>query len=333
MWKLHKTSILLGLGFIALLSAFWYLQSFAFVYFLSLLLTLLLLDPVDKLAAHRIPRGMAALIMLAIFLVLFLGLISVVSKSFIPTLGEFTDELPNLAGKLQQLNLMIDSDIVSQGIDEAWKEMTTLTTQAIRSSLLIAVSLFSKLIDFVIIIFLTFYMLMDGEKIKAFIAGLFPTKDKQRVVNLMAKILGSLRAYIRSQCVICLITGSIVYLYFTARGLEYASVFAVSSAVSEFIPVLGPTVASCFGILMTALHSPDMAIQTAVFYLVLTQINHNLVYPAIVGRSLHLHPVATILGIILGGELLDAAGMFLAVPFMVVIKHVIEDINEYSHFM
>ena len=73
-----------------------------------------------------------------------------------------------------------------------------------------------------------------------------------------------------------------------------------------------------------------MAVQTAIFYLLLTQINHNLVYPAIVGKSLSLHPIAIILGIILGGELLDAAGMFLAVPCIVVFKHVIEDIHRSS---
>ena len=54
--------------------------------------------------------------------------------------------------------------------------------------------------------------------------------------------------------------------------------------------------------------------------------NHNVVYPALVGKSLHLHPVAVILGVVFGGEILGAAGMFLAVPFIVIIKIVIMDI-------
>ena len=104
--------------------------------------------------------------------------------------------------------------------------------------------------------------------------------------------------------------------------------FAVVSGISEFIPVLGPTVASAFGTLLTATVNPLMALQTAGFYLILTQINHNFVYPTLIGKSLHLHPIAIILGIILGGELLDAAGMFLAVPFIVICKLVIEDIYQ-----
>ena len=58
----------------------------------------------------------------------------------------------------------------------------------------------------------------------------------------------------------------------------------------------------------------------------LTQINHNFVYPLLIGKSLNLHPVAIILGVIFGGEILGPAGMFLAVPFIVIVKLVIADI-------
>ena len=77
---------------------------------------------------------------------------------------------------------------------------------------------------------------------------------------------------------------------------------------------------------MTASAAHDLTVQTALFYLALTQINHNIVYPALVGKSLHLHPVAVILGVVFGGEILGAAGMFLAVPFMVIVKIVVTDI-------
>ena len=177
-----------------------------------------------------------------------------------------------------------------------------------------------------IILFVTFYLLKDGEQIQKYLASLFPARDYERVMHLFDKILSALRTYICSQLVICCITAVIVFLYFTIRHLPYASVFAVVSGICEFIPVLGPTVASAFGTLLTATVNPIVALQTAGFYLVLTQVNHNFVYPTLIGKSLNLHPIAIILGIVLGGELLGAAGMFLAVPFIVICKLVIEDI-------
>ena len=124
----------------------------------------------------------------------------------------------------------------------------------------------------------------------------------------------------------CIITGLVVFIYFTVMHLPYASVFALLSGISEFIPVLGPTAASALGTVTTAATAWGITLQTALFYLALTQINHNVVYPALVGKSLHLHPVAIILGVVFGGEILGAAGMFLAVPFIVIVKIVITDI-------
>ena len=167
------------------------------------------------------------------------------------------------------------------------------------------------IIDIVIIFFVTFYLLKDGEAIKDYLAGLFPHRDNRRILNLFNNILRSLRIYICGQMAICAITAMVVFLYFSLRGLPYASVFAVVSGIAEFIPVLGPTVASAFGVMLTATTSPWMALQTAGFYLILTQINHNLVMPNIIGKTLHLHPIAIILGVVLGDELLGAAGMFL----------------------
>ncbi|MDD6396748.1 MAG: AI-2E family transporter [Selenomonadaceae bacterium] len=329
MWLQHKASFIIAITFILLFSAFWFLPAFAFIFFISLLLELLLCKPVDILS-KRLPRSLAAGIVLLSFLCLVAGIFIFASSSFVPTLTSFATELPELAEKVQNLSFLQESDMAQKAVDEAWSEFTNIGTTAVKSSLVMILSLFNKLIDFVIILFVTFYLLMDGAKIKSFLVKLFPADDYKRIISLMDAILASLQAYIRSQLFMCCLTGVIVYIYFTIMDLPYASVFAVVSGVSEFIPVLGPTVASCFGILLTATTTPWMAVQTAIFYLLLTQINHNLVYPAIVGKSLSLHPIAIILGIILGGELLDAAGMFLAVPCIVVFKHVIEDIHRSS---
>ena len=326
-FKKYRTSILLGLTFTVLLSTFWFMPQLAFIIFISLLLQLLLLPVVDKLSA-KMPRFLAAGLVLLLFISLTLLLLALVSKSFIPTFSRFVTDFPQITEQIQNIPFLQDSDFLQGEIDNIWAEMKTASMAALKSSLTLLISLFSKVIDLVIIIFVTFYLLKDGEEIKHYLAGLFPKRDNRRVLNLFDVILSALRVYVCSQLVICCITAVIVFLYFTIRELPYASVFAVVSGISEFIPVLGPTVASAFGTLLTATVNPFMALQTAGFYLLLTQINHNFVYPTLIGKSLHLHPVAIILGIILGGELLDAAGMFLAVPFIVICKLVIEDIYQ-----
>lgn len=323
--KAYRTSILLGITFTLLLSTFWFLPQLAFTIFISLLLQLLL-TPLVGYAEKKMPRAFAAALILTVFLFLACTLLWLVSSSFVPTFSRFVTDFPQISSRLQESLLLQDTPLLNEELNQIWEELKAASVLALTSSLSLLLSAFGKVIDVIIILFVTFYLLKDGDAIKEYLARLFPTRDYARVLTLFNRILTALRTYICSQLVICCITGVIVFLYFTVRGLPYASVFAMVSGICEFIPVLGPTVASAFGTILTATENVWIAVQTLGFYIVLTQINHNIVYPTLIGKSLNLHPVAIILGIILGGEVLGAPGMFLAVPFIVICKLVIEDI-------
>lgn len=325
MWSKYRTSILLAVTCILLLSAFWIFPSLAFISFIAILLQLLLRSTVERLA-KKLPLAASAGIVVMGFVLLMIAMLAIISDSFIPTFTEFITRLPDLSNNLQNIPFLQNYAFLSSEIDNLLKELTSASIDTLKSSLGMLLSLFNKFIDLVIIIFVTFYLLKDGEKIKNYLASLFPNQDHRRVSELFDHLLITLRGYIYSQLVICCITGIIVFLYFTLRHLPYASIFAVVSGISEFVPVLGPTVASAFGTILTATQDPWIAMQTLAFYLVLTQINHNIVYPTLIGKTLDLHPVAIILSVVLGGELLGTAGMFLAVPCVTICKIVIEDI-------
>ena len=321
-----RTSIILAVTFTLLLSTFWFYQDFAFIIFLSLLLQLLLKPAVDFMEARRMPRSVASAIAIIAFILVLAALASIISRSVLPSFQRFVAELPTIGQSLQQLPFLSDTDFIQDEFVNILDRLRSVGAELLRASLSFLLVAFGKVIDFVIIIFVSFYLLKDGLTIKLWLADLFPHTARRRVLRLFDTLLIALRAYICSQIVMCVITGVVVFAYFKLMGLPYASVFALLSGVSEFVPVLGPTVASTLGTLMTASAMRELTVQTALFYVALTQVNHNIVYPALVGKSLHLHPVAVILGVVFGGEILGAAGMFLAVPFIVIIKIVITDI-------
>ena len=322
----YRTSIILAVTFTLLLSTFWFYQDFAFIIFLSLLLQLLLKPAVDFMEARRMPRSVASAIAIIAFILVLAALASIISRSVLPSFQRFVAELPTIGQSLQQLPFLSDTDFIQDEFVNILDRLRSVGAELLRASLSFLLVAFGKVIDFVIIIFVSFYLLKDGLTIKLWLADLFPHTARRRVLRLFDTLLIALRAYICSQIVMCVITGVVVFAYFKLMGLPYASVFALLSGISEFVPVLGPTVASTLGTLMTASAMRELTVQTALFYVALTQVNHNIVYPALVGKSLHLHPVAVILGVVFGGEILGAAGMFLAVPFIVIVKIVITDI-------
>ena len=322
----YRTSIILAVTFTLLLSTFWFYQDFAFIIFLSLLLQLLLKPGVDFMEARRMPRSVASAIAIIAFILVLAALASIISRSVLPSFQRFVAELPTIGQSLQQLPFLSDTDFIQDEFVNILDRLRSVGAELLRASLSFLLVAFGKVIDFVIIIFVSFYLLKDGLTIKLWLADLFPHTARRRVLRLFDTLLIALRVYICSQLVMCFITGVVVFAYFKLMGLPYASVFALLSGISEFIPVLGPTIASTLGTLMTASAARELTVQTVLFYVALTQVNHNIVYPALVGKSLHLHPVAVILGVVFGGEILGAAGMFLAVPFIVIIKIVITDI-------
>jgi len=322
----YRTSIILAVTFTLLLSMFWFYQDFAFIVFLSLLLQLLLKPVVDFMEARRMPRSVASAIAIIAFILVLAALASIISRSVLPSFQRFVAELPSIGQSLQQLPILSDTDFIQDEFVNILDRLRSVGTEVVRASLSFLLVAFGKVMDFVIIIFVSFYLLKDGLTIKLWLADLFPHTARRRVLRLFDTLLIALRAYICSQLVMCVITGVVVFAYFNLMELPYASVFALLSGISEFVPVLGPTVASTLGTLMTAAAVRELTVQTAFFYVALTQVNHNIVYPALVGKSLHLHPVAVILGVVFGGEILGAAGMFLAVPFIVIVKIVVTDI-------
>lgn len=326
MWSKYQTSILVSLSFAVLFSMFWFVQPLAIVIFLSLLLTILLNAIVDKLVTKKVPRSIAAAITLFTFLSLVIWLIVAISKTFIPTFSNFIADIPSIAESLKNNPLFNLPVTLTSQLEDTFQGFASVSATTLRSSLDILINIFSKAMDMIMVIFITFYLLKDGKEIKEYLANLFPKKDKVRIHKLFDTIIGALTNYIRGQLAICIITGLLVFIYFTIFDLPYASVFAVLSATGEFIPVVGPTVASLSGSLFAVTQLTSLGLQTLCFYIVLTQVNHNIVYPYLIGKSLNLHPIAIMLGILFGGQILGPLGMFLAVPCMVIIKIVLEDL-------
>ena len=325
MWLQHKTSILITVAISGLFSLFWFVPNLAIVLFVSILLTLLLTPLVDKLTTKKINRNIAAFIILSLFITRTILTLTLLSKNLIPSLTKFINDLPIFTHNLKQhLNTL--SPEISQQLETLFQDLASFSISAITSSVNLLVNIFSSLLDIVMIIFITFYLLAYGKTIKLFLCQLFPKPDNKRVNNLLTNIIQGLTYYIRGQLAVCFITGTVVFIYFTVLGLPYGSVFAFLSAIAEFIPVIGPTFASGLGILFTLTTSSSLAVQTSVFYLVLTQINHNLIFPLLIGKTLNIHPIAIMISLLFFGKILGVLGMFLAVPIIVIFKLLIEDI-------
>jgi predicted PurR-regulated permease PerM len=163
---------------------------------------------------------------------------------------------------------------------------------------------------------LAFLMLKDAAAIRRTILTALPHHIQLRGHRLFEEMNATLAAYVRAQLIACVVVGTLSGIGFAMLGNPYAILLGVLAAVLEFIPMIGPLVVAVVAVAIAALHDPALAVWTAVFLTVLRGVEDYVIYPRLIGRDIHLHPLVVILAVLAGVELDGIAGIFIAVPLV-----------------
>ena len=135
---------------------------------------------------------------------------------------------------------------------------------------------------------------------------------------LFEELNTTVAAYVRAQLFACGLVGLLCGIGFAILGVPYPALLGTLAGVLEFIPLVGPFLGAAVATTIAALHAPVLALWVIGFLSALRVVQDNVIYPRLVGRRLHLHPVAVIVAVLAGVELNGLVGMFLAVPVVAV---------------
>jgi predicted PurR-regulated permease PerM len=175
---------------------------------------------------------------------------------------------------------------------------------------------------------LAFFLLKDAASFRRTIVTALPHRIRLRGHRLFEEVNATLAAYIRAQLLACLLVGSACGLGFAVLGIPYPVLLGVLAGVLEFIPLVGPLLLAIVASIVGALHAPMLALWAAGFLAVLRVVEDYVIYPRLIRRGIHLHPLAVIVAVLIGAELDGVAGVFLAVPAVaiasVVYRHWLE---------
>jgi predicted PurR-regulated permease PerM len=188
-----------------------------------------------------------------------------------------------------------------------------------RGSLLALIGVLSDIPWLVLVPVLAFLLLKDAAGIRRTILTALPHRIQLRGHRLFEELNATLAAYVRAQLIACVVVGSLCGAGFALLGNPYAILLGVLAAVLEFVPLIGPLVVAAVAVGIAALHDPMLGLWTAVFLTVLRVVEDYVIYPRLIGRNIHLHPLAVILAVLAGVELGGIAGIFIAVPIVALV--------------
>lgn len=171
---------------------------------------------------------------------------------------------------------------------------------------------------FVIGLIFSFYILLQKERLarqgRQVLYALFPESWADRALEILRLSNRTFSSFLSGQCVEAVILGALFVAAMTIFRMPYALLVGVLIALTALIPVVGAFIGCVVGALLIAVTNPWQALGFVVLFLVLQQIEGNLIYPHVVGSSVGLPSIWVLAAVTLGGKLMGIAGMLFFIP-------------------
>ena len=174
----------------------------------------------------------------------------------------------------------------------------------------------------------TFYLLLDWPRVGREILRFVPEDRRPRTLAVTERVHVVLGKWLRGQLLLIVLVSLVVYVVLgPILHLPYALAIGIASGVLEIIPLVGPLAAGALAAIVALAHGgPGLALGVVVFYAVLRQVEDQLVMPIVIGRAVHLHPVVTILAVLIGLSAWGILGGLLAVPLAAALNVLLDEI-------
>jgi len=304
-----------------------------------------LLDPVvDRLAKWKLPRSMAAfLVMLVAFSFMALLLVIIV-PSILAELSKFASGAPEYFEKVRGLVLLL-LDRLDISLPQTWHELGDFLKKEGKSHLgqlfgmanpmaqifswifQSTLSIIGTLLYLVLIPILVYYFLVSFDSILDSILDLIPPDTREPVLNKMSQMDQIIAGFLRGQFIICLILAFLYSLGFVLIDIDLAIVLGTVSGLLWIIPYVGTGLAIVGGVAMALVNYGDFLHPAyVIIWIALVQtLESYIITPRIVGQKVGLHPVVYIIALIVGAKLFGLLGMLIAIPAAAMIKVLLGD--------
>ena len=182
-------------------------------------------------------------------------------------------------------------------------------------------------VNAVFAIVIMFYVLLGrrelGRQCRSFLCAYFKKPTAERICHVAKLTHDTYTKFFSGQCIEVLILGTMVFLAFSAFRIPYAALTAVLTAAFAFVPYIGAFASCLIGVLLTLMAVPEKAILCFIVYQMVQFIENQFIYPHVVGSSVGLSPLWTLLAALLGGKLFGIIGIVFFIPLAAVIAQLL----------
>lgn len=296
--------------------------------------------PMRAIERNLMPRAKSAArfrrpLALVLALVGVLGVLALASWVIGPGIAEavmsIVNQIPQAAKRLQEQLLELEEylpqlEAIIAELEIDWGEISRkaiAVAQAWGSGLLSSGSgliggVVSGVSTFVIGLIFSFYILLQKEKLsrqaRQVFYAILPERRADRLLEVLRLAERTFSSFLSGQCLEACILGTLFVVAMTLFQIPYALLVGVLIALTALIPIVGAFIGCAVGALLIAIDDPWKALWFIVLFLVLQQVEGNLIYPHVVGSSVGLPSIWVLFAVTLGGSLMGILGMLVFIP-------------------
>jgi predicted PurR-regulated permease PerM len=313
----------------------------ALIFLVAALIALLLNPFVVMLQRARIPRGLAVLCVYLALIVVLASIVAVLADPIGDQASKFSDAVPGIVddanAELSDLQGWLDDNgidvqVADQGktavetlgdrVTEGSGDLVAFTRDAITTIIEGSIAL-------ILVIVVSVYMLLYGERIGATVRSVVPRGDGTPEDDYPTRVQRAVFGYVRGQLLFSVIMGTSagIALWIMGSlgvfpdGKTYALVFGAFYGFAELIPYVGPAIGATPPIVVALFSGEALdALWLAIMFTALQQIEGHIVAPTVFSQALRINPLLVIAALLIGGRLYGFAGAFLALPLAAVLR-------------
>jgi len=281
------------------------------------------LTPIGR---RRVPRAAAILVIYATVV----GLIAALATAVVPPLvaqgRQLWTDLPDRLDVLQRK--LVQWGLVPAGTSyaELLQQAPAGGTDAVTTVLVAIWGIIGGMVGAVSILLLTFYLLVESERVFDVFVRLFPRSQRERVSNVSALVAVKISAWLGGQFLLAFIIGATSAIGLALLGVPYFFVLAVIAGIGEMIPMVGPLLSAVPAVAVAFTVSPGLGLAVALFCWGQQLLENNILVPKVMSDQVGLSAVTVIVSLAIGSSLLGLAGALLAVPTAAIIQVLFEEL-------
>jgi len=220
------------------------------------------------------------------------------------------------------------SGLIQKAVTLITNSLTTVADKMLQLVISLSTGVFNAVLSLVFALYCLARKEILARQGRRLLYASVPEKVADEIIRILRMSNSTFSNFISGQCLEAVILGLMFALSMTIFGMPYMPLVSVTIAVTALVPIVGAFVGCIVGAFFILIDSPLLAFWFVIMFLVLQQIEGNLIYPRVVGTSIGLPGMWVLVAVAVGGDLMGVGGMLLMIPLASVIYALLREFSD-----